>query len=236
MPVQSVLKPEGKILIFADHREFASKVVRELALMDCVVQPKQLEVGDFLLSDRVAVERKTTADFVSSVFDQRLFEQLRHLKNSYEKPILIIEGTDIYGERNVHPNSIRGALASIAIDYAIPILWTQDEEETAGILFWMAKREQVDIGRPMAIRSSKRKTPLSEHQEFLVAGLPDVNRVRAVALLDHFKTPEKIFKASEERLQKVEGIGPVLAKRIRDVLASEYPMQPEKGLNKEQSQ
>ncbi|QQG40012.1 MAG: hypothetical protein HYS81_01205 [Candidatus Aenigmatarchaeota archaeon] len=222
MPSQSILKPENKVLIFADNREFASKVVRELALMDCIVQPQQLAVADFILSDRVGVERKTTADFVSSVFDQRLFEQIRNLKNSYEKPILIIEGVDVYGERNVHPNSIRGALASIAIDYAVPILWTQDEAETAGMLFWIAKREQLDLGRPVAIRAEKRRTTLSEHQEFLVAGLPDVNRVRARALLEHLRTPEKLFRASEERLQKVGGIGPVLARRIREVLTSEY--------------
>jgi len=27
---------------------------------------------------------------------------------------------NLYTERNVHPNAIRGALASIAIDYSIP--------------------------------------------------------------------------------------------------------------------
>ena len=222
MPAQKILKPADRIVIVADNREFTSRVVRELALSDCIVQPKQLEVGDYILSDRCAAERKTAADFVASVFDQRLFEQAASLKRSFARPLLIIEGYDIYSQRNVHPNSLRGALASLAIDYALPILWTENEAETAAMLFWIAKREQLDEGRSLAIRSEKRTATLPEHQEFLVAGLPDINTSRARALLSHFKTPEKVFKASEEKLKKVGGIGDVLARRIRELLESEY--------------
>ncbi|UCG95119.1 MAG: DEAD/DEAH box helicase, partial [archaeon] len=166
---QKVLKTE-RIIIMADNREFASKVVKELARLDCIVKPKQLEVGDYILSDRVCAERKTAADFLGSVFDQRIFRQLKDLKESFEKPVLIIEGYDLYSERSVHPNAVRGALACIAIDYAMPILWTETPEETAAILYWMARREQVEEERCLSIRGQTRAKTLREQQEFLVAG------------------------------------------------------------------
>lgn len=209
-------------MIFADNREFASRVVKELARLDCVVKPKQLEVGDYILSERVCAERKTAPDFLSSVIDQRIFGQLKSLKESFPKPVLIIEGYDLYSERNVHPNAIRGALACIAVDYAIPILWTEGAEETAAMLFWIARREQVDEERCLAIRAQRKVETLREQQEFLVAGLPGVNTKRARKLLEKIGTPEKVFRASEDKLKKVEGIGDVMAKNLRKVLTEKY--------------
>jgi len=218
---QKILKTD-KIVIFADNREFASRVVKELARLDCIVKPKQLEVGDYILSERVCAERKTAQDFLGSVFDQRIFAQLRDLKDSFEKPLLVIEGQNLYSERNVHPNSVRGALACIAIDYGIPILWTESPEETAALLYWIARREQVEEEKCLAIRGQKKTVTLKEQQEFLVAGLPGVNTKRAKRLLEKLGTPEKVFRASEERLKKVDGIGDVMAKNLRKILTENY--------------
>ena len=219
--IQKVLKTK-KILIIADNREFNSKVVKELARLDCIVKPSQLEVGDYILSERTCAERKTTSDFLSSIFDQRIFTQLKNLKNNFERPLLIIEGKSLYSERNIHPNVIRGALASIALDYFIPIIWTENEKETAGILYWIARREQIDDVRDISIRGEKKALTLKDQQEFLVAGIPNVNTKIARRLLEKFKTPEKVFKASEEKLKRIQGIGDKLAKNIRKVLTEKY--------------
>ncbi|MFP4045576.1 MAG: ERCC4 domain-containing protein [Candidatus Aenigmatarchaeota archaeon] len=221
MEKQEVLKDDDKILIFADNREFQSDVVKELARKDCVVKPQQLEVGDFILSERVAIERKTTSDFLSSVFDQRIFDQLKNMKEHFEKPILLIEGTDLYSERNVHPNSIRGALSSIAIDLEVPVLWSQSQDDTASTLFWIAKREQIKEERKIAIRGGKQPSTLEEQQLWLIAGLPGIDRVRAERILDQFGTPEQVFTASKEELKEVEGIGDKIAEGIRKVLTKE---------------
>lgn len=219
---QTTLKPKDKILIFADNREFKSKVVKELARKDCIVKPKQLEVGDYILSEVVCVERKTALDFLSSVFDQRIFNQLQNLKNNFEKPILLIEGQDLYSQRDVHPNSVRGALASIAIDYSIPILWAKNQRDTAGILYWIAKREQIKEKRSISIRGEKKPLTLGEKQEFLVAGLPKVNTKIAKRLLKEFKSPEKVFTTSKEKLKEVQGIGEKLAEKIKKILKEKY--------------
>lgn len=221
MEKQDTLKDNDTVLIFADNREFNSNVVKELARKDCVVKPKQLEVGDFILSDRVGVERKTCGDFLSSVFDNRLFNQLRDLKNSFDKPILLIEGKDLYSERSVHPNAVRGALASISVDLSVPILWSMSQEDTAAMLYWVAKREQIKEKRSVSLRGEKQPSALKDQQLWLIAGLPGIDRKMSKRLLDEFGSPEAVFTASEEELKNVKGVGEITAKRLRDVLTEE---------------
>lgn len=209
----------AKVLIFIDKRE-NKDIEQYFCQYDVDLQNKTLLCGDFLLSDRVCIERKTANDFVSSIIDKRLFSQLKDLKENFERPLLIIEGNTLYGR--VQPNVIRGALAAITIDMQIPIIWTNDMAETAGMIYWIARREQFDLKREVPIRGKRSKMTLSEEQEFLIHGLPNVSIKRCKDLLEHFKTPEKIFKASEKELVKVSGIGKGIAKRIREVVSEKY--------------
>jgi Fanconi anemia group M protein len=210
------------ILIYADKREMHSRVVPILK-KKCCVEEKQLEVADYLLSEAVAVERKTCADFISSIVDGRLFKQLAEMKTNFEKPVLIIEGDDIFNhDRKIHPNAILGAIASIAIDFSVPILWTKDQKETAAILFTIAKREQLENKKSVSLRGKRKAKSMNQQQEFLICGLPKISTTTAKKLLKHFDTPENIFTADEKELKKVKGIGKETARKIRDLLTSEY--------------
>src|SRR3989344_3258673 len=211
-----------EITIYADNRELNSKVV-DILKHRCTVHEKQLHVGDYLLSKRVAAERKTIGDFISSIVDGRLFKQLAEMKENFSYPVLIIEGNWLYDtERKVHPNAIRGAIAAVAIDFNIPILWTQNALETAELLLAMAKREQIDSGKKNAVRGRKKAKSMNDRQEILISGLPNVNTSTAKKLLKHFGSPEKVFTASEDELKNVDGIGPKMAKKIRHVVMKNY--------------
>lgn len=212
-----------KLRIIADHREVPSGVVKRLFEAGVEVETRQLEVGDYIVSTEVGVERKSTRDFVQSILDRRLLEQARLLKESFPSPLLIVEGEDLYTVRGVHPNAIRGALLALAVDFGIPILWSRDESETASFLHLLAKREQVERGRPVAVRGERKGLTLEEKQRFLVEGLPGISAVLARRLLEHFGTVERVMTASEKELQQVHGIGLEKAKEIREVLASPYP-------------
>ena len=219
--MQKAFKSDKRIVIYADHRESSSRVASILR-KHCELREKQLEVADYLLSDRVACERKTDIDFVRSIIDRRLFEQLANMKQ-FQNPILLIEGDAVFETGiNIHPNAVRGALASIIIDYSIPIIWTKKPLESAQMLYAIAKREQMKEKRSIAIRGKRQAKSMNQMQEFLIAGLPKVSTIKAKNLLEHFGTPEKIFTANEKELQKVEGIGKELAKRIRELLTKKY--------------
>ncbi|MFB6189987.1 MAG: DEAD/DEAH box helicase [Candidatus Nanohaloarchaea archaeon] len=210
---------DSGLVIYADDRE--NSVAKKLSKMEVTVRKKRLEVGDFLVSDRTAIERKRADDFVDSMLDQRVFKQLEELQQ-FDRPILLIEGEDLYKHRDVHPNAIRGALSSISIEYQVPILWSSDEDETAELLKSLAKREQEENERELAVRGEKMPKAREEMKEFVVAGLPDVNTKIAERLLEEFGSIEKVFTAGKQELMNVQGIGEKTAGKIRDLVAEDY--------------
>lgn len=211
-----------EIIIYADDRE--DKTIKKFKELDkdIKIRRERLEIADFLISERTAVEKKTSSDFVDSIIDNRLFEQLRELKEQFERPVLLIEGKSLFGHREVHPNAIRGALASIIIDFQVPILWTSDLEDTVETLITLAKREQKENDKRISIRGEKAPKSTKGLQKFLICGLPSVSGKLAERLLKKFGTPKKIFNASETELKEVEGIGEGKAEKIKNLLEKDY--------------
>jgi DNA ligase (NAD+) len=52
-------------------------------------------------------------------------------------------------------------------------------------------------------------------------GLPEVGYVTAQALADHFGTIDALVEAPAERIEEVEGIGPIVAEKLREELSEE---------------
>lgn len=215
---------EDDIRVYVDNREMRSPVVKALEEQGRVLVVKNLEVGDYVVSDRVGIERKTAEDFASSLVDgnRDLFRQVSDLKSAYDSPILIIEGDGLYTARRIHPNAIRGTLASIAVDFGVPILTTRDAEETAAVIGIVARREQEDKGRMVNLHGQKTSLTLPEQQEYLVSAIPGVGPVVARNLLEHFGTIRRIVNAGEEELREVDLVGEKTAQKIREVVETKY--------------
>jgi ERCC4-type nuclease len=218
----STISNEKKIHIHIDNRESSSQIARELLTLGVDVRLSNLPVGDYVLSDRVAVERKSSNDMISSIIDRRLFDQLKALKEAYSVPLLLIEGIELFGIRRMHPEAIRGALASVVVDYGISTLWTMNQRESAQMLYTIAKREQTERETRVTIRGEKKPPSIREMQEFLVAGLPNVDSVLGKRLLEHFGSVEGVFAATKEGLMEVPGIGKKIAEKIRLVASHMY--------------
>jgi Fanconi anemia group M protein len=212
---------ERKRTILVDTREFNSEVVRELARKGLVVEPKQLDIGDYVLSDRIAVERKEVKDFLNSLMDGRLFSQLKMLRTAYINPILVLEGEGLFSKRGINENAIFGALASIVSDFNIPVISTSNPKETANLLAITAKRE-MEEGRLVGIRGDKVSMSLKERQQFIIEGLPGVSATLALRLLDHFGSVKAIIDADEEDLCQVRGVGDKIAKGIVEAVRGGY--------------
>ena len=212
-----------KTKIFADYREKGSGVIKELVENNIVINLEKLEYADYVVSSRCGIEIKTVEDFVDSIIDGRLLLQIKNLKNNFERPIIVIEGTqDIYAVRNIHHNSILGMMATIAVSYGIPIIQTRNFKETAGLLQIIAKREQEETSRDFSLHADRKPATLKEQQEYVVSSFPGINLTLSKPLLKHFKTIKNIVNSSEEELQEVDKIGPLKAKQIKDVVEGEY--------------
>ncbi|MCK4265877.1 MAG: DEAD/DEAH box helicase, partial [Thermoplasmata archaeon] len=212
---------KGALKVIADTREFNSSVVRFLSLSDVVVESVQLDIGDYLISDRVGIERKETDDLLASIMDGRLFQQARALKRAYQSPLMILEGPSPFGRGRLSAEAIYGALASITVDFGIPIISTKDDRETAKLILTIVKREVAE-GRSPGIRGEKGTMLLQERQQFILEGLPNVSGVIAQRLLSHFGSVKAVMKASGKELQEVKGVGKKIAKGIRETLDAPY--------------
>jgi ERCC4-related helicase len=214
---------QEKIKLFADYREKASGVVKELVDMGADVKLEMLNSADYVLSARVGVEFKTTGDFVQSIIDGRLLEQLKELKKNFERPLLLVEGAeDIYTMRNIHPNAIRGMLATIAVSYGVPILRSRDGKDSAALLHMIARREQSEDKRDFSPHADRKPVTLKEQQEYIISCLPNIGPNLSKELLKHFGTVKNVMNASLEELQKVAGVGDKKAQGITDVSNKEY--------------
>ena len=219
--LKKFISDEENVKIYADYREKGSGVIKELIDIGVKINLEKLEIGDYILSSDVAVEYKTMKDFVDSLIDGRLLAQVKALKK-YEKPLVIVEGDeDIYSQRNVHPNAIRGMIATITVDFNIPILYTKNFRDTAALLAVIAKREQIKQMKDIVLHSQKPMT-LREQQEYIVSSLPGIGPTLSRPLLKKFKTVKKVINASEEQLKKIDLIGEKKARRIKEVLESDY--------------
>jgi Fanconi anemia group M protein len=211
--------------VVVDQRELDAAVARDLSTREGVeTRLETLAVGDYVVSDRVAVERKSVSDFLDTLLgeDRSLFEQARALSRHYARPVLIVEGDDLYGERNVHPDAIRGAVASLAVDFDMSVLHTADEGATADMLAVLARREQTTRDRAVSAHGEKGAKTLDEQQEYVVSAVAEVGPVTARALLSDLGSVEAVMTASEERLREVAGVGEVTAGRVREVVGSDY--------------
>ena len=216
-----VPKKEDFPLVIADTREGNSKVIRHLSEMEMDVKVQAMTVGDYQVSDEVVIERKTAKDFVESIIDKRLFKQARTLIEEFKRPLIILEGDDLYSGM-INPNAIRGSIASIALDFGISIIPTRNAQDTAAMIKRIAIREQDGEKTPIQTRTDRKPVNLWEQQLFIIESLPNIGPVNAKNLLKHFGTVANVINASESQLQEVEGIGKKTAANIRKVVDSKY--------------
>lgn len=213
--------PPDNLVIYVDHREAKSGVVRELSNLGVKMKFSTLDVADYQISEDIGVERKSAQDFTSSIIDKRLYKQAKDLSEQFSKPVIIIEGENMYAG-GLHPNAVRGSLASLAIDYSIPIIPTRSPEDTAAMIYRLAMRELEKGSMDVPLRTEKKPLSLQEQQIFIIESLPNVGPVTARKLLEKFGSVKGVINAEKDELTQVEGIGKVIAQKILDVIDSDF--------------
>ncbi len=205
--------------IIADSREFGSEVIRNLIREGVAVESKNLDAGDYVISDRVIVERKSAGDFVKSIVDGRLFQQVRAMKETYDVCVIIVEG-DLTSV-NFNQNAVMGALASLLVDFKVPVIFTKNPKETAELIKSMARREK-SRGREVAVNRRKKGTTMQERQRAVVEALPNISATLAKRLLTELGSVKNVINADVSSLMSVRGIGRKTAEEIYEVVNSDY--------------
>lgn len=195
--------PNKKFPIIIDTREKQSLVISELVNKKANIKIEKLDIGDYLIGEKLIIERKTFQDFQSSMIDKRIFKQLIEMKK-YPEQILIIENFLYnYQDFNIHENAQKGMMLSTILDYKIPIIFTENQEDTAKTLIVLAKRYEKD--RPeISSRPKKSLQTLQEKKKFILEGFPGIGPTISKKLLEKYKNLKEIFNLEKEKLKEIE--------------------------------
>lgn len=208
------------VAIVVDSRERNGELLAALGRNGLSVRVETLPVGDYLISDRVCIERKTVRDFESSLISTRLFDQAGRLKEHYPSPIVIIEGDR--GDFTLSGNVITGAVAHLYIDIGVQVIASDGASDTARLIAALARHEQRGGMSEPSPKGGARAYSDSQYQEYVVGNLPGVGIKTARSLLGHFGSVKAIAEAGEKELMEVDNIGKKKAARIRGILSGGY--------------
>jgi ERCC4-type nuclease len=206
--------------VIIDNRERNTELISAIEASEIDIEFKNAHVGDYVISDRVCIERKTVSDFESSIINGRLFDQLKRLRENYAFPILVLEGDQDYFRLN--SNVINGTIASIYIEHGVEIICTYSPKNTAQVIANLARHEQQHDPRAPSLKGGARAYTSEQFQEFVIGNLPGVGPKLAKALLKHFKSIREIANADKEKLMEVDKIGKKKAEMIHLTLNQIY--------------
>lgn len=209
---------DSSIHVVADDREEGSGVIEALAATDDVaVAVDRLSLGDYLVDDGLRIERKTLPDLAVSVADGRLFRQASRLASAPKRAVVVLEGTarDLAAS-DMRREALQGALITLTLRLALPLLRAKDPDETARLLCYVARQQRREqTGAVPRAPGGARPTGKRKTQLYVLQGLPGVGPTRAQRLLEQFGSVEAVVTASVETLVEVEGIGPKTARSVR---------------------
>ena len=203
--------------IIIDERERKSGIPKLLKAIGVNVELKTLPIGDYIVSHETVVERKSINDFMSSIFDGRLFDQCNRLKENFKFPIILLEGNvDEIESITENPLIFYGALSTVAVDFQIPIIPTPNASHTAKLLISLSSRKD-SIKGPL-LKKIKKSNNTQKQQLSVLCSLPGVGEKIAIRMLEKFGSPLKVLSASTKDLAKIAGLGESRAKKIKVML------------------
>lgn len=210
------LKFREKIII--DYREKNSLVPAELVKLGFELDFKTLKVADYIVKD-VAIERKTIFDFLSSMLNKRLVNQLEEI-SQYKKRLLIIEGYDeneIYDDsaQGINANAVRGFLISILLKYKVPIIFTKNALDTAKFISVISKKSD----KTLSLNAKKKSFNKKEQMQYIIESFPGIGPKNSQKLLEKFGSVRNVMNASEEDLKQLIG---KKAENITKILEEDY--------------
>ena len=117
------------------------------------VKPVTLEIGDYILSPEVCVERKAIPDLIQSLSSGRLFNQAEAMMRYYKRPALLIECEDHrpFGLINANelgpdiaPQALLSKLSLMLLHFPkMRLLWSRSPAHTVAI-FAALKQGQAE--------------------------------------------------------------------------------------------
>ena len=205
--------------IVVDMREFGSELPNMLYCRGVDLQPVTLEVGDYILSPDVCVERKSISDLIGSLNNGRLYSQCVSMSRFYKKPVLLIEFNESKSFSLHAKGSIKGdislqnissKLTLLTIHFPkLRILWSQSPQLTAEMfedLKSNAEEPSAEVAMAVGVEGSGQQNHFYNiMQQDLVNCLPGVNPKNFRKVLNSFTSIKGLVNSEESVVNEVIG-------------------------------
>lgn len=188
---------------------------------------------DFLFYYRkrpYGVQRKAIPDFLASVTDGRLYRECAQMQ-SLERAVLVLEGRvewDLNGnllKKEWGARWTRTQFHSYLLSVRAKGIWvetTADVEGTAEFLktfeAWVRKERHIALETRPGAQAAWGERGHRDFQRHVVMSFDGMGYERAERWIEHFGGTGLEWRVSEEEMREVPGVGPVLAKRLREAL------------------
>ncbi|XVE57543.1 hypothetical protein DITRI_Ditri04bG0098700 [Diplodiscus trichospermus] len=236
-------KEAGKEMqVIVDMREFMSSLPNVLHQKGMRIIPVTLEVGDYVLSPLICVERKSIQDLFMSFTSGRLYHQVETMVRYYQIPVLLIEfsqdksfsfqsASDIGDD--VTPNNIISKLSLLVLHFPrLRIIWSRSLHATAEIFASLkANQDEPDEAKAMRvgvpseegfIENDVRAENYNTSAVEFLRRLPGVTDSNYRAIMDGCKSLAELALLPMEKLAELMG-GRKAAQTLRDFLDAKYP-------------
>uniref|UniRef100_A0A158Q8B8 DNA repair endonuclease XPF n=1 Tax=Elaeophora elaphi TaxID=1147741 RepID=A0A158Q8B8_9BILA len=157
---------EGSPKVIVDMREFQSELPTVLYKRGIDLIPATIEVGDYILSPNIAVERKALDDLTQSLHSGRIFRQIEQMLRHYKNVILLIEanvkddyrkvnGGPFQGELSRRCRETRSLFTVLVRTYPyMNIIWTLDPAHSSEMFEELKLNEpNPDLTQALAVKS-----------------------------------------------------------------------------------
>lgn len=200
----------------AEHKSTIPPILRNLSVP---LEFKHLDVGDYVIHGQtgsLCMSLKTSKDYISSVSDDHLNDELFQMSSNYRWSVLIIHGspTEALLRRKFNRERYFNYLAGCVLENSmvgecgsISVLVFENEYDVAQFMKTTFKKISTgDTFRDPSIR--KIKVPDSQRKLYAIEGfLHGLGPILSNNLKSHFGTIKGIVNASESELLEVHGIG-----------------------------
>ncbi|XP_063296190.1 Fanconi anemia group M protein isoform X2 [Pelobates fuscus] len=204
-------------VILADSREISSgsEVISCLKTAHGVnVEVCSLRGCDYIVSNRLAVERKFQSEFSNSANRSKLVERVKHLQNLFERVCLILEKDRVKPGETTRPfqrTKYYDSTLSALIDVGVQILFSSSQEETAGLLKELVLLEQR---KHAAITVPTQVTGHKQDELRFYLSIPNVSYVTALNMCHHCASVKQILNSSLAEIAKCGEISDKKAEEI----------------------
>ncbi|ACO64590.1 predicted protein [Micromonas commoda] len=230
-----------KLHVVVDTREFMSSLPSVLHQSGFKVMPCTLEVGDYVLSPSMCVERKSLPDLIESLRNSRLVTQMQNMCRHYKIPILLIEfeRDKAFGiqnpadvPRDLNYNTTQGRLALLIWRFPkMRVMWSRSLHMTARMFAdWKYAEEEptvevaAKVGVPQGADAGERNSVNQPAIDMLrrLPGVTDSNYRRVLAAPDVVCLAD-LAELTMERMQEILG-DPRQGRTLYEFLHAQYPV------------